>query len=120
MSFRICSPIVARKGTLPQDLRDAVIVSLNKNKGKKSGCSNYQGITLLSFAGKILAHVLLNRLVLMIVPGKHARKPVWVQVQQRDRRHDLRAEADTGEKQRTEHAALIDLTEAFDTVSREE
>ena len=55
----------------------------------------------------------------MIVPGKHARKPVWVQVQQRDRRHDLRAEADTGEKQRTEHAALIDLTEAFDTVSRD-
>ena len=29
------------KGTLPRDLRDAVIVSLYKNKGEKSDCSNY-------------------------------------------------------------------------------
>ena len=28
------------KGTLPQDIRDAVIVSLYKNKGEKSDCSN--------------------------------------------------------------------------------
>ena len=27
-------------GTLPQDFRDAVIVSLYKNKGEKSDCSN--------------------------------------------------------------------------------
>ena len=51
------------KGTLPQDLRDAVIVSLYKNKGEKSDSSNYRGITLLSIAGKILAGVLLNRLI---------------------------------------------------------
>ena len=30
-----------KEGTLPQDLRDAVIVSLYKNKGGKSDCSNY-------------------------------------------------------------------------------
>ena len=51
------------KGTLPQGLRDAVIVSLYKNKGEKSDCSNYRGITLLSIASKILARVLLNRLI---------------------------------------------------------
>ena len=51
------------KGTLPQDLRDTVIVSLYKNKGEKSDCSSYQSITLLSIAGKILARVLLNRLI---------------------------------------------------------
>ena len=48
---------------VPQDLKDAVIVSLYKNKGEKSDCSNYRGITLLSIAGKILARVLLNRLI---------------------------------------------------------
>ena len=30
------------KETLPQDLMDAVIVSLYKNKGEKSDCSNYR------------------------------------------------------------------------------
>ena len=50
-------------GVLPQDLKDATIVSLYKNKGAKSDCSNYRGITLLSIAGKILARVLLNRLI---------------------------------------------------------
>ena len=54
------------KGTQPKDIRDAVIVSLYKNKGEKSDCSNYGGITLLSIAGKVLAHVLLNRLILTI------------------------------------------------------
>ena len=35
--FTNCS----EKGTLPQDLRDAVIFSLYKNKGEKSDCSDY-------------------------------------------------------------------------------
>jgi hypothetical protein len=51
------------KGVVPKDIRDAVIVSLYTNKGKKSDCSNYRGITLLSIAGKILARVLLDRLI---------------------------------------------------------
>ena len=51
------------KGALLEDLRDAVIVSLYKNKGENSDRSNYQGITLPSTAGKILACVLLNRLI---------------------------------------------------------
>ena len=34
------------KGTLPQDLRDAVVVPLYKNEGEKSDCSNYRGVTL--------------------------------------------------------------------------
>ena len=51
------------KRTLQQDLRDAVMVSLYKNKGEKSDSSNYRAITLLSIAGKILAHLLQNRLI---------------------------------------------------------
>ena len=40
------------KGTLPQDLRDAVIVCLYKNKGEKPDCSNYRSITLLFIQAK--------------------------------------------------------------------
>ena len=49
------------KGTLPQGCSRCL--SVQKNKGEKSDCSNYQGITLLSIAGTILARVLLNRLI---------------------------------------------------------
>ena len=37
---------------LPQDLRDAVIISLDKNKGEKFDCANYRGISLLAIARK--------------------------------------------------------------------
>ena len=65
------------KGTLPQDLRDAVIVSLYKNKGEKSDSSNCHGITLLSIAGRILAGILLKSYPDNST-GKHARNPVSV------------------------------------------
>ena len=45
---------------LPHDFCDAAIITLYKNKGEKSDCSSYRGITLLSIAGKILARILLN------------------------------------------------------------
>ena len=54
------------KGTLPKDFRDAVIITLFKNKGSKSDCTNYRGITLLSIAGKILSRILLDRLTLHV------------------------------------------------------
>ena len=39
-----------RKGELPQDLKDANIMYLYKNKGDKSVCDNHRGISLLSQA----------------------------------------------------------------------
>ena len=48
---------------LSQDLFDAIILTLYKNKGEKSDYSNYRGITLLFIVGKVLAKVFLNRLV---------------------------------------------------------
>ena len=48
---------------MPDDFRDALIVSLYKNKGSKADCENYRGISLLSIAGKIFARVILNRLI---------------------------------------------------------
>jgi len=110
------------RGVVPQDLRDAVIVSLYKSKGDKSDCSNYRGITLLSIAGKILARVLLNRLTPTIA---HENTPesqcgfranrgttdmifVLRQIQEKCREQNMPL-----------YAAFIDLTKAFDTVSRD-
>lgn len=61
-----CPLPAGRVGRVPQALRDAVTVSLYKNKENKYDCSNYRGITLLSIAGKILARVLLDRLIPII------------------------------------------------------
>ena len=50
------------EGSVPQDMKDAKIVTLYKNKGDKSDCNNYRGISLLSIVGKVFARVLLVRL----------------------------------------------------------
>ena len=106
------------QGSGPQDLRDAIIVSLYKNKGEKSDCS----ITLLSIAGKILARLLLNRLISTIAKenapesqyGFRANRGttdmvfVLRQIQEKCREQNMGLSA-----------AFIDLTIAFDTVSRE-
>ena len=110
------------KGTLPQDLRDAVIVSLYKNKGEKSDRSNYRGITLLSIAGLFLARVLLKRLI-----------PTIAQENTPESQCGLRSNTGTvdmifvlrqiqekcGEENMGLYAAVVDLTKAFDTVSRD-
>ena len=105
---------------LPKDLRDAVIITLYKNKGEKSDCSNYRGITLLSIAGKILARVLLNRLLPIAedhLPesqcGFRANRGttdmvfVLRQLQEKCR-----------EQNKGLYVTFVDLTKAFDTVSR--
>ena len=51
------------QGKFPSKLRNAIIVTLYKNKEEKSDCSNYRWIILLSIERKVLARVLLNRLV---------------------------------------------------------
>ena len=109
------------QGKLPQDLRDAVIITLYKNKGEKSDCSNYRGITLLSIAGKILARVLLNRLVPAVAElhlpesqcgfrsNRGTTDMVFVlrQLQEKCR-----------EQNKGLYVTFVDLTKAFDTVSR--
>ena len=51
---------------VPQDSRDAILVSLYK-KGLKSDCSNFRGISLLSILGKLFSRIILNRLVRTIL-----------------------------------------------------
>ena len=98
-----------------------MIITLYKNKGEKSDCSNYRGITLLSIAGKILARILLHRLVSAIVEehlpesqcGFRANRGttdmvfVLRQLQEKCR-----------EQNKGLYVTFVDLTKAFDTVSR--
>ena len=51
-----------RDGSVPQDMRDANIHTLYKNKGDRGGCNNYRGISLLSITGKLCPIVGLWRL----------------------------------------------------------
>ena len=47
---------------VPQDWRDAILVSLYK-RGSKLDCNNLRGISLLSIVGKLFSKIILNRLV---------------------------------------------------------
>ena len=50
------------EGTVPQDMHDASIITLYKNKGDCSDCNNYPGISILSIVGMAFACMVLNRL----------------------------------------------------------
>ena len=107
---------------VPKDFRDATVVSLFKNKGSRADCCNYRGISVLSFAGKILVRVILNRLIANISednlpeaqcgfrPNRSTTDMIFTvrQVQEKciEQNMDL-------------FAIFIDLTKAFDTVNRE-
>ena len=54
---------------LPQEFKDATIVHIYKRKGNKRSCDNHRGISLLSIAGKIMARILLNRLLKHLEQG---------------------------------------------------
>ena len=54
-----------REGGVPQDMKDANIVTLYNNKDDRGDCNNYRGISLFSVAGKLLAHVVLKRLQML-------------------------------------------------------
>ena len=93
-----------------------------QSQGEKSVCSNYRGIVLISIAGTILARVLLNGLI-----------PTLAQENTPDSQCGFRSNRGTvdmifvlrqiQEKCREQnmdlYAAFIDLTKAFNTVSRD-
>ena len=51
-----------REGEVPQDMRDANIVTLYKNKGDRNDCNNYHDISLLNIVRKLFAKVFLMEL----------------------------------------------------------
>ena len=110
-----------QEGAVPQGMRDSKIITLYTNKGERNDCNNYRGNFLLSIVGKVFARVILIRLQKLaerIYPESQC---------------GFRAERSTidmvfslrqlQEKCREQHMplyiALIDLTKAFDLVSRD-
>ena len=105
---------------MPDDFRDALIVSLYK-KGSKLDCGNYWGISLLSVAGKIFVRVILNRLVTFseqtfpeaqcgFRPGRSTVDMIFTVRQLQEK---------CIEQNKPLYLVFIDLTKAFDTVNRE-
>ena len=62
---------------IPSGLHNATIVSLYKNKGSRTNYWNYRGISLLSITGKILARIILNKLI-TTVSEKNLAVTVWL------------------------------------------
>ena len=110
-----------QEGAVPQDTRYSNIITLYKNKGEKNDYNNYRGISLLSIVGKVFARVILMRLQKLaerIYPesecGFRAGRSTIDIIFSLRQLH---------EKCREQHMpmciAFIDLTKAFDLVSRD-
>ena len=112
-----------RKEAIPQDFKDASIIHLYKRKGNPQVCDNHRGISLLSIAGKILAKILLNRL------NAHLDQAGPIPESQCGFRKDrgtidmIFTARQLQEKCQGQNLDLyitfVDLTKAFDTVSRD-
>ena len=107
---------------LPQDFKDATVVHIYKRKGNKHSCDNHRGIALLSSAGKILARVLLNRLL------KHLEQGLLPESQSGFRKARGTTDMIFAARQLQEkcqeqnvdlYTVFIDLTKAFDYISRD-
>ncbi|KAI0208446.1 hypothetical protein LSAT2_006873, partial [Lamellibrachia satsuma] len=101
-------------------MRDATIVTLYKNKGDRSDFNNYRGISLLSIVGKAFARVLLIRLQKLasrVYPESQCRFRAG-----RSTIDMIFSVRQLQEKCREQgmplYVAFIDLTMAFDLVSR--
>ena len=108
--------------TVPQDFKDASIIHLYKRKGNRQVCDNHRGISLLSIASKILARVLLNRLIVHLEQGLLPESQCGFR-KERGTIDMVFAARQLQEKCQEQNADLystyVDLTKAFDTVSRE-
>lgn len=108
-------------GELPQDFKDAIIITIYKRKGDRTDCGNHRGISLLSIAGKILAKILQCRLQALaedILPesqcGFRANRST------QDMIFTLRQLQEKSIEQRQSlYITFVDFSKAFDTVHRE-
>ena len=107
--------------TIPKELKDANLVPIYKKKGDRTVCGNSRGISLLAVAGKIVARLLLDRLVTVadvVLPESQCGFR-----SNRGTADMIFAVRQLQEKAREQHiplyAAFIDLEKAFDSVDRQ-
>ena len=112
--LRLC----CEQGHILQDMRDANIVTLYKNKGDRSDCDNNRGISLLSIVGKVFPRVPLTRmqsLASQVYPesqcGFRAGRSTV------DMIFSLRQLQENYREQQPLFLAFVDLTKAIDLVS---
>ena len=110
-----------QEGAVPQDMRDSNIITLYKNKGERNDCNSYRGISQLSIVGKVFARVILMRLQKLaerIYPESQCgfragRSTIYMIFPLRQLQEKCR------EQHMPVYIAFIDLTKAFDLVSRD-
>ena len=109
------------ESSVPQDFKDANIIHLYKNKGDRASCDNHRGISLLSVAGKIMARVILNRITQYLLDDVVSESQCGFR-RNRGTIDMIFAVRQIQEKCREQNQNLyilfVDLTKAFDTVSR--
>ena len=110
-----------REREVPKDMRDSIICTLYKNKGDRSDCNNHRGIALLPIVGKCFARITLKRL-------QKVAEQVYPESQcgfrsKRSTTDMVFSLRQLQEKCREQgqplYIAFIDLTKAFDLVSRD-
>ena len=114
--------LIWQQETVPQDLKDASIIHLYKRKGNRQDCNNHRGISLLSIAGKILARILLNRLMKHLEQGLLPESQCGFRKERGtiDMVFAARQLQEKCQEQNVDlYSTYVDLTKAFDTVSRE-
>ena len=108
---------------IPQDFRDASIIHLYIRKGNPQVCDNQRGISPLSIAGKILAIILLNRLNAHLDQAGLIQESQFGFRKERGTIYMIFKARQLQEKCQEQNGDLymtfVDLTKAFDTVSRD-
>ena len=110
-----------QEGAVPQDMVDSKVITLHKNNGERNECNNYRGISLFNIVGKVFARVILIRLQKLadrICPDSQCgfrakRSTIYMVFSLRQLHEKCR------EQQMPLYMAFIDLTKAFDLVSRD-
>ena len=106
---------------LPLQWKNVNIILVHKQKGDRAECGNSRGISLLSVAGKVLAKIMLTRLlehvVDLVLPesqcgfrrGRSTIDMIFVARQLKEK---------CREQHQDLYLAFVDLTKAFDSVNR--